>query len=125
MNGNLNSNTEIIPPKIDDLISDGRKVETRYENPIDNVLMNMSNGLSPILKRLNFTPNGITALSAITGLGSLYFLYQKDTTQFTIYLLISYFFDVMSGFFGRKYDMMTDEADRLNHYKDILFIIHT
>lgn len=100
----------------------GRKIEAQLENPIDNALIAVSDKLSPIFKKLNFTPNGITTLSAITGLGALYFLYQKDTTQFTIYFLISYFFDVMDGYYARKYDMITDEGDRFDHYKDMLFM---
>ena len=100
----------------------GRKIEARYENPIDNLMIMGAEKISPIFKRLNFTPNGITMLSVLTALGSLYFLYQKDTTQFAIYLLISYFFDVMEGYYARKYKMVTKNGDRFDHYKDILFL---
>jgi len=100
----------------------GRKIEAQYENPIDNLMITVSDKLSPIFKRLNFTPNGITMLTTITGIGALYFLYQKDTTQFAIYLLISYFFDVMDGYYARKYDMVTKDGDKFDHYKDILMM---
>jgi phosphatidylglycerophosphate synthase len=100
----------------------GRKIEAQYENPIDNLMIAAADKVSPIFKRLNFTPNGITMLSTITGLGALYFLYQKDTTQFSIYLLIAYFFDVMDGYYARKYGMVTVEGDRFDHYKDLITI---
>lgn len=109
-------------PNTNTAAESGRKIEAQLENPIDNMLIAVSDKLCPIFKRLNFTPNGITALSAITGLGALYFLYQKDTTQFTIYLIISYLFDVMDGYYARKYNMVSDEGDRFDHYKDILFM---
>jgi phosphatidylglycerophosphate synthase len=103
-------------------VESGRKIEAQYENPVDNLFIMAADKVGPIFKSLNFTPNGITMLSTITGLGALYFLYQRDTTQFSIYLLISYFFDVMDGYYARKYGMVTQDGDRFDHYKDILMI---
>jgi phosphatidylglycerophosphate synthase len=101
----------------------GRKIEAQYENPIDNFFIAISDKISPAFKRLNFTPNGITTLSAVTGAGALYGLYNKDMTQFTIFALLSYFFDVMDGYYARKYNMTSPGGDKYDHFKDLLMVV--
>lgn len=96
----------------------GRKIEAKYENPIDNVLIALSDKVSPFFKNLNFTPNGLTTLSTIFSTVSLYELYYKNTTNFTIYTLLAYFFDVMDGYYARKYNMSSKTGDQYDHYKD-------
>lgn len=98
----------------------GRKMEHKYENPIDNTFIALSDKVSPIFKSMNFTPNGITTLSTIFSGAALYELYYKNTTNFTIYVILSFFFDVMDGYYARKYNMVTKEGDQYDHYKDII-----
>ena len=42
-----------------------RKIPREYDNPIDNILVDLSEFLNPYFHRLNFTPNMITTLSLI------------------------------------------------------------
>jgi phosphatidylglycerophosphate synthase len=94
-----------------------------YYNPIDRGLENMADYISPFLKKYNFTPNTITTFSLLTALASLYNLYNRDTTNFAIFLILSYFFDVLDGHYARKYDMVTEFGDKYDHYTDLILII--
>lgn len=99
-------------------------VDHKIGNPYDNVLIILSDVISPFFKRMNFTPDGITSLSAILGAASLYNLYEKNTLSFAIYLLLSYMFDIMSDVYSDKYGI--DESTRsieLNRYKNILLLL--
>lgn len=101
----------------------GRKIEAKYENPVDNALIALSECASPAFKRSNFTPNGLTSLSAVFWAGALYHLYNKETTEFTIYALLGYFFDVMNGYYARKYNMISNNGDMYDYYKDMVVAI--
>ena len=101
------------------------KIDTNYYNPIDQKLIDISDKLSPTFKNLNFTPNGITTLSLIFGVLSIYVLYKPSNNTyipylFTILYLISYFFDVMDGHYARKYNMTSNIGDIYDHVKDLL-----
>ena len=50
------------------------KIDQNYYNIIDNNLIQLSEYLSPTFKKLNFTPNGITTLSLVFGVLSIYLL---------------------------------------------------
>ncbi len=95
-----------------------RKISNEYENPIDDLLIELSDLISPFFFRLGFNPNGITFLSLITGVLSVYFLYNQKIILFAILFLASYFFDCLDGHFARKYDMVTKFGDLFDHYKD-------
>lgn len=108
---------------INNITQDGRKVSSEIENPIDNILIKISDIVSPGFKALNFTPNGLTTISMLLGSASLYHLYNHDLTEFTIYASFSYLFDVLDGFYARKYNMVTLQGDRYDHYKDLIMIL--
>jgi phosphatidylglycerophosphate synthase len=97
-----------------------KKIPNELDNPIDNVLIELSERLSPLFKSLNHTPNMITTYSLITGLVSCYFLIKKNLLLFSVFYMISYFFDCFDGHFARKYDMITDFGDMYDHIKDML-----
>jgi phosphatidylglycerophosphate synthase len=97
-----------------------RKLDACYENPVDDVLLKIAEPLCAILKKLNFTPNGITTLSLIFGLLSVYALYIGKVYMFGVLYLLSYFFDCVDGHYARKYDMITEFGDFYDHVKDFL-----
>lgn len=101
----------------------GRKISSINDNPIDNVMIETSEILSPHFKSLNYTPNGITTISLIFAAASLYHLYNYDVIYFAIYFTISYFFDCMDGYYARKYDMVTESGDKYDHFKDLIVIV--
>lgn len=105
------------------ITAEGRKVSSDIENPIDNILIEISDMLSPTFKSLGFTPNGLTTISLIFGAASLYHLYNHELTEFTVYAALAYLFDVMDGFYARKYNMVTVQGDKYDHYKDVIMVL--
>ena len=107
-----------------------RKILSQYDNPFDNVLYDISAELLPTFHSLNFTPNGITTLSLLSGLGACCYLYNKQFIPFAILYTLSYLFDCMDGAYARKYNMVTEFGDLYDHVKDwtvfaIIFYILT
>lgn len=100
-------------------MNNGRKLEKHYECPIDNVLVDFADYLSPFFKEYNFTANDITTLSLIFGVLSAHSLYKHKYKLASIFYFISYFFDDMDGFYARKYNMVSETGDAYDHYKDI------
>jgi phosphatidylglycerophosphate synthase len=96
-----------------------RKIKKEHENPIDNINIDISDKLCPFFKKLNFTPNGITTLSLIFGLISIFFLLKRNIILFSITYYISYFFDCMDGHYARKYKMTSKGGDLYDHVKDV------
>jgi phosphatidylglycerophosphate synthase len=97
-----------------------RKIEKHMENPIDNYLIDFADYLSPYFYKLNFTPNGITTLSLITGLLSVFLIHIDYYILAGIMFFVSYFFDCMDGFYARKYQMVTKFGDLYDHIKDAI-----
>lgn len=103
-----------------------KKLPNQYDDYFDNFLSYLSGLLSPTFKKLKFTPNLITTLSLITGLIALVLLYKFSIIGFIIFFIASYFFDVMDGYYARKYKMITKFGDYYDHIKDIIvFILFT
>ena len=100
-----------------------RKIDEKYENPIDHIFLLISESLCPIFYSLNFNANGITTLSLIFGLISIYYLYTGKVIMFMISYIISYFFDCMDGHYARKYGCITTFGDYYDHIKDMLIFI--
>ena len=104
----------------------GRKIEEKYENPFDNIIIDFAEKINPIFKKFNFTPNMLTTLSLIFGILSPYFIYIKYYNLAAFFYLLSYMFDCFDGNYARKYNMVTDFGDLYDHigdlFKYILFI---
>jgi phosphatidylglycerophosphate synthase len=101
-----------------------RKIDSKDENPIDNLNIYVADKISPFFKSLGFSPNGITTLSLLFGMLSIYFLYKDyNVWWFAIAYYISYFFDCMDGFYARKYSMVTKFGDAYDHIKDVTVTI--
>lgn len=97
-----------------------RKVHPKYENPIDNVLIDLADILCPLFKRFSMTPNGITTLSLIFGIIAILCLIKGKYICFGISFFVSYFFDIMDGHYARKYKMTSKFGDMYDHAKDVI-----
>jgi phosphatidylglycerophosphate synthase len=97
-----------------------RKIKAKYENDIDNFFIEISEILSPYFKKLNMTANDITTLSLIFGLISIYYLYIDSYNYSALFYLISHLFDVMDGYYARKYKITSKFGDLYDHFKDII-----
>ena len=96
-----------------------RKIDKNYENFLDNLFIDISEYISPFFKCLNFTANDITSLSLLFGLIAVYLLYTNNFIYCAISYLISYLFDVMDGYYARKYNITSKFGDLYDHIKDI------
>lgn len=100
-----------------------RKIKKNFENPIDNILIDIAEYLCHYFNKFNTTPNDLTTISLITGILSVFYLFNDLYIVSIIYLFISYFFDIMDGNYARKYKMETDFGDMYDHIKDIIINI--
>jgi phosphatidylglycerophosphate synthase len=100
-----------------------RKIPREYENPIDNINLDLAEFMCPYFKDLNLTPNDLTTISFIFGLLAVYFLSTYKMFLFGITLYISYLFDCFDGHYARKYNMTTNFGDIYDHFKDVIVIV--
>lgn len=95
-----------------------RKIPSEYENPLDDLLISISELLNPIFNIMGLTPNLLTTISGIFGLLSVKYLYENNYTYFAATFILSYFFDCCDGNYAREYNMVTDFGDMYDHIKD-------
>ncbi len=97
-------------------MSDGNKLPIQYDDPIDIFYKKYIYKLNPYFKNLGFTANDITTISFIFGLLSCYLYYTKYYILSGIFIIISYFFDTMDGYYARIYKMQS----KFGSYYDII-----
>ena len=105
-----------------------RKIPTEYENPIDDILINICDNISPTFHSYGFTPNMVTTLSNISAIIVIILLLEAKYVWAAIFVLIAYFFDCLDGHIARKYDQVTLFGDYYDHISDttkILAILFT
>ena len=100
-----------------------RKISESIDDFFDNIYISIAEYLSPYFYNLNYTPNHITSLSIICGIISVYFYLNHDVIFGTIFYFLTYLFDVIDGFYARKYKMETLFGDKYDHYTDYIFFI--
>lgn len=100
-----------------------RKISREKDNFIDNIFIDISELLCPLFKYFNFTPNMITGINIICSLLCLYYLYIGEYILGVIFLILTYLFDALDGFYARKYKMETYFGDLLDHYTDYFLYI--
>lgn len=96
-----------------------RKIPHIYENPFDNIILNICDKTLPFFKNTGHTPNIITTYSFLFGILSLHYLYIKNVKLFAIFLILSYFFDCLDGHMARTYNMTTKFGDLYDHFTDV------
>jgi len=107
-----------------------RKVPPEYENPIDNLLVDIWEPFTGIFHKLGFTPNMLTTISLAFGISSSFLLYNDYKILSLITFVLAYFFDCADGYYARKYDMVTEFGDYYDHFSDwfkvalIIFVVY-
>lgn len=96
-----------------------RKVNKEYDNPIDNLFVDIGDYFMPFLKNTGHTPNMLTTYSFIFGLASIYFLYKDDIFNFGLCFIIGYMFDCWDGYMARKYNITSQFGDLYDHISDV------
>tara|TARA_B100001564_G_scaffold340063_1_gene333380 strand:+ start:881 stop:1450 length:570 start_codon:yes stop_codon:yes gene_type:complete len=98
-----------------------RKINKNMDNFVDNIFIDISKLLCPLFKYFNFTPNMITGINIICSILCLYYLYIEEYKLGALFLILTYLFDALDGFYARKYKMETHFGDLLDHYTDYIF----
>jgi hypothetical protein len=100
-----------------------RKITQDYDNPLDNLLISLSETLSPCAYKIGLTPNAITTLSNITCIVTIILLLKANYYLAAFFLLVSYFFDCLDGHMARKYKMTSVFGDYYDHISDFFKVI--
>lgn len=102
---------------------DGRKIDKKYENFVDNIFVELTLKLNPFYKKLGITPNVLTFFSLVVTLIGEYYFYKDYYILAGILYLFGYYFDCADGNFARMYDMVTVFGDYFDHFSDIFKVI--
>lgn len=100
----------------------GRKLDNKYEGPVDNFIYIFVEKITPILRKIGLTPNHVTFLSALSASISFYYFCRKEYKIAALLWLLNYFFDCVDGYMARKYDMITTGGDYFDHITDMISI---
>lgn len=100
-----------------------RKIPSSYENPLDDLFLDLCELACPFFSSFNFTPNDITTFSLMFGIISVVCLYKGYVLNFALTFFISYFFDCLDGHYARKYNLTTEFGDYYDHVKDAFILI--
>lgn len=96
------------------------KTNINIQSPLDNIMYKLSDDVSDIFYRNNYTPNEVTTLSNITFVVMLLFLYNSYNYIAAFLLLVSFFFDCLDGFMARKYKMSSNFGAVYDHVSDLI-----
>jgi phosphatidylglycerophosphate synthase len=97
----------------------GSKIPREFENPLDNILIDIGCSFMPVFSFLRMTPNDLTTCSLISGLISMYYLWYGYTIYFAFFYMMSYYFDCIDGMYARVTNHCTQFGDLYDHIKDI------
>lgn len=99
----------------------GRKIPLEWENPIDNILIDVATFLNEgFLVPARISPNTATAVSLICGLAAAYCIYISSFGYGAILFVFAYFFDCVDGNLARMSGMVTAFGDTFDHISDIV-----
>lgn len=99
-----------------------RKISLDYDNPLDNLLISLSDLTSPYAYSMGLNPNMVTTLSNIACIITIILLLQAKYYLAAFFLLVSYFFDCLDGHMARKYKMTSVFGDYYDHISDFIKI---
>ena len=97
-----------------------RKLPSALENPVDNVLIDLAEAVSPWLRRAGQTPNMLTTYSVMSGGVALWALWNDNIAAFATCWAMRVFWDTADGSFARSYGMETRLGDAYDHANDVL-----
>lgn len=87
---------------------------------LDDELYSLANKLNPYFHNMGFTANMLTCLSIFFTILSMIMFYKDYRFLAVIFYFINYYFDCADGSFARKYKMVSDYGDLLDHLSDVL-----
>ena len=80
----------------------------------------LANKFNPFFYKHGFTPNMLTGLSFLFTILSMSLFYKDYRIISALFYLVNYYFDCADGIFARKYNMISDYGDFLDHSTDLI-----
>ena len=99
------------------------KLSTKYENPIDNILMKGVELMSEPLHCMGVTPNMVTTASLVAGMGAAYTLNDHKYELSALLTILAYFLDCADGYMARKYEQTSNFGDWYDHISDVVKLL--
>jgi phosphatidylglycerophosphate synthase len=99
-----------------------RKIPRKYENPIDNVLLDMAERALPMCRALGLTPNQVTVASIFFGVLSIWALWAGKPAAFFATYFASVWLDYLDGHLARGNGEVTKLGDFMDHCSDVLHV---
>lgn len=99
------------------------KIDKQYQNVLDQYMMHLVELTEPIYKKYNFTPNELTTLSLVFGLLCIFFILSKSPILASICIFLSYYYDVLDGYYARKHNMETKIGYHYDYLSDFIVIV--
>lgn len=100
----------------------GNKLPLEYDDVLDVELKKGIDVVNPYFKQAGFTPNMITTLSFLCGLFACYLYTLRYYTTSALVYGLSYVFDVMDGYFARKYNMGSTFGSYYDSATDLIVV---
>ena len=89
----------------------------------DKLLYKFLEPTLPFWNNINFTPNMITTLGAISSYLSLDYFYKGNLQYSILFLLLRAYFDYTDGALARKYNQISKFGDLYDHIVDVVFYV--
>lgn len=100
----------------------GRKIPTKFENPLDNKIIDLCDSLVDTCYQNNITPNLITIIRIIISFFTIYYLFFTCNLIIPIFgTAVFYFMDCLDGHLARSTDQVTIFGDYLDHFADLFY----
>ena len=96
-----------------------RKVDSKYLDPIENIITDIGDYVIPWFKAYGHTPNMLTTYSFLLGAAAVYHLYYDNYTYFASCFALSFAFDCWDGHMARAYNMTSKFGDLYDHVTDV------
>jgi len=90
---------------------------------LEDQIYQVANFLNPYFYKFGFTPNMLTGLSFLFMILSMLMFYKDYRILAVIFYIINYYFDCADGSMARKYNIVSNLGDFLDHFTDVIGII--
>src|SRR5271154_3730798 len=103
---------------------DGGIEDIDCKNPLDKLAISVSDEISPLFKKMNYAPLGLTTISVIFSVAAMYHLYRRELVMFSVYAVLFYLFNRTDDVYAKKYGFSEDLSDdRYGRFKDLLTLV--
>jgi len=90
---------------------------------LEDQIYQVADFLNPYFYKFGFTPNMLTGLSFLFMILSMIMFYKDYRILAVIFYIINYYFDCADGNMARKYNIVSNLGDFLDHFTDVIGVI--